>query len=98
DAARHQHSAMHGFRDPNLQEQALVLLAAADRALPEAHERALLTPLWEFAQQRTTPAQAMGDRWRTGMGLVDVLSQGYAPELTPEKQASPMPKARAING
>ncbi|MEM1239548.1 MAG: glutamate--cysteine ligase [Cyanobacteria bacterium P01_H01_bin.26] len=98
DAARHQHSAIHGFQDPDLQEQALVILAAADRALPDAHERALLPPLWEFAQQRTTPAHAMGERWRTGMSLVDVLSQGYATELTPGKAASPIPKARSISG
>ena len=82
DAARHQQSAIHGFQDSELRDQALMLLSAADRALPDTHERDLLTPLWQFAQQQITPAQAMCDRWKTGTNLVNVLSQGYAREYT----------------
>ncbi len=80
DAARHQYSAIHGFQDTELRDQALLLLAAAERALPEKHERELLKPLWQCVEQKTTPAQAMCDRWKSGASLVTVLSQGYTTE------------------
>lgn len=86
DAAQHQHAAIHGFQDPELQDQAMTLLVAADQALLDTHERDLLKPLWRFVQQQTTPAHIMGDRWRTGASLVNVLSHGYATEYATAKE------------
>ena len=78
DAQQHQHAAIHGFQDPTLQAQALMLLAAAERALPD--ERDLLKPLWHMAQRQITPAQAMCDRWRSGTSLTNILREGYSAE------------------
>ncbi|MBT9314574.1 glutamate--cysteine ligase [Leptothoe spongobia] len=93
DAVMHQHAAIHGFQDPELRDQALRLLAAADRALSEADERERLQPLWQFAQQKTTPAQVMCDRWRSGVDLVNLLSQGYTTEYAAIKKNRLIPQA-----
>ncbi|MEM7064215.1 MAG: glutamate--cysteine ligase [Cyanobacteria bacterium P01_B01_bin.77] len=87
DAAQHQHAAIHGFQDAGLQDQATRLLVAADQALSDTHERDLLKPLWRFVQQQTTHAHTMGNRWRTGASLVNVLSHGYATEYTTVKES-----------
>ena len=86
DAARHQHAAIYGFQDPELHSQAMMLLAAADRALPQDHERDLLQPLWQLVEQQITPAQVMCDRWRAGESLGHILSQGYSQELAALQQ------------
>ncbi|MBE7381398.1 MAG: glutamate--cysteine ligase [Leptolyngbya sp. SIO1E4] len=78
DAKRHQRAARYGFQDPELRHQALALLAAAEQTLTEPQEKALLQPLWRFAQQKTTPAQEMRDRWHSGAGLAEILNAGYA--------------------
>ncbi len=81
DAAVHQRSALYGFQDKQLRDQALSLLNAAERALMDAEERSLLQPLWQMVQTGTTPAQALRDRWQSGNDLAKILSAGYAPEL-----------------
>ena len=93
DAIRHQQAAIHGFQNAELRDQALMLLEAADRALPDAHERALLQPLWQFAQQKTTPAHAMCNRWQSGASLVSILSQGYTTEYAVTKENQLIPQA-----
>ena len=80
DAKRHQQSALYGFQDPELRDQAIALLTAAEQALTDPQERLLLQPLWTFAQQQTTPAHAMRDRWQPGAQLVDILRSGYTTE------------------
>ena len=80
DAERHQRSARYGFQDGELHDQAMTLLTAAEQALTDPQERALLQPLWQFVQQKTTPAQMMRDREQSGTRLVDILSAGYAME------------------
>ncbi|MGD1951515.1 MAG: glutamate--cysteine ligase [Leptolyngbyaceae cyanobacterium] len=86
DASRHQYAAIHGFADPELCDQAQMLLAAAERALPDTHERELLKPLWQMVEQKTTLAQTMCDRHRAGESLVTILSQGYSKDYAVETQ------------
>ncbi|NER79390.1 MAG: glutamate--cysteine ligase [Leptolyngbya sp. SIO1D8] len=77
DTTCHQRAALLGFQDPELRHQALMLLATAEKALTDSQEQALLQPLWQYAQQQTTPAQMMRDRWQRGDKLADILSAGY---------------------
>ncbi|MEM1254512.1 MAG: glutamate--cysteine ligase [Cyanobacteria bacterium P01_H01_bin.21] len=86
DAGRHQYAAIHGFADPELCDQARMLLAAADQALPDAHERELLKPLLQMVERKTTLAQTMCDRYQAGESLVTVLSQGYSNDHAIETQ------------
>ncbi|MGF1523431.1 MAG: glutamate--cysteine ligase [Leptolyngbyaceae cyanobacterium] len=80
DAEQHQRSALYGFQDPELHDQAVELLTAAEQVLLDSDERDLLQPLWQFVEQQTTPAQSMRDRWQSGATLVDILTTGYATE------------------
>ena len=80
DAEAHQRSALTGFQDAALRDQAMLLLSAAESALTDDAERSLLQPLWQMVQQGNTPAQALRDRWQSGADLAKLLSAGYAPE------------------
>ena len=79
DAEHHQRSARSGFQDPEIRNQAMAILTAAEQAL-DPQERRLIQPLWKFVQQGTTPVQVMRDRWQSGTSLVDILSAGYTTE------------------
>ncbi|NEQ46825.1 MAG: glutamate--cysteine ligase [Leptolyngbya sp. SIOISBB] len=80
DALAHQRSALYGFQDEQLREQATLLLRVAAQALTDPAERSLLQPLWQMVQTGMTPAQALRDRWQPGTDLAKLLSTGYAPE------------------
>ena len=80
DAARHQQSALYGFHNAELYDQAMALLTAAEHALTEPDERELLHPLWQLAHEKTTPAQIMRDRWQSGESLMGILSTSYTTE------------------
>lgn len=80
DAESHQHSALHGFHDPELRDQAIALLTVAENTLTDAEEQKLLHPLWNIAQNQTTPAQIMIDRWKAGGELANILKESYDAE------------------
>lgn len=85
-AERHQHSALYGFQAPELKTEAVTLLTAAEQALTDPKEQALLGPLWQAVQQSTCPAQLMIEQWQAGTKLPDILAAAYAPEQLPARE------------
>jgi hypothetical protein len=59
DVSLHQRAARWGFDDPQIRHGAQMVLQAADTALADDPDAALLSPLWAMLGQRMTPAHAM---------------------------------------
>ncbi|HET6499015.1 MAG TPA: glutamate--cysteine ligase [Coriobacteriia bacterium] len=74
DAALHRLSATEAFENAEIHRGALGVLLAARAALPPSR-RALLEPLEEMAETRTTPAHAMVDAYRATGDIIATIEE-----------------------
>lgn len=88
DAKQHQHSALFGFTDETIYDQAQAILAAVSQVELETRERDHLAKLQEKLDQRYSPAHEMIETYKRGESIVDILQQGYDQQPPCENYAS----------